>query len=166
MGCASSTAATRPRVLVPIKAVNAGRANGWSPGQFSPYHAQAKAAFTAGDENHDGVLDARELYGVLVRLGFFNGVPPQHVESIMEAELAKADSIDRDRRITFEEFLPYFEYLMHSMQQRGAHVMAPAQPAQFYGQPAYGVATQQYGCLLYTSPSPRDQRGSRMPSSA
>ena len=25
---------------------------------------------------------------------------------------------------------------------------------------------QQYDCLLYTSPSPRDQRGSRMPSSA
>ena len=25
---------------------------------------------------------------------------------------------------------------------------------------------QQYTCLLYTSPSPRDQRGSRMPSSA
>ena len=25
---------------------------------------------------------------------------------------------------------------------------------------------QVYGCLLYTSPSPRDQRGSRMPSSA
>ena len=26
--------------------------------------------------------------------------------------------------------------------------------------------TQFYNCLLYTSPSPRDQRGSRMPSSA
>ena len=26
--------------------------------------------------------------------------------------------------------------------------------------------TREYGCLLYTSPSPRDQRGSRMPSSA
>ena len=26
--------------------------------------------------------------------------------------------------------------------------------------------TQSYICLLYTSPSPRDQRGSRMPSSA
>ena len=25
---------------------------------------------------------------------------------------------------------------------------------------------QRFGCLLYTSPSPRDQRGSRMPSSA
>ena len=29
----------------------------------------------------------------------------------------------------------------------------------------FGIA-QKYGCLLYTSPSPRDQRGSRMPSSA
>ena len=28
------------------------------------------------------------------------------------------------------------------------------------------VTTQGYTCLLYTSPSPRDQRGSRMPSSA
>ena len=28
------------------------------------------------------------------------------------------------------------------------------------------VATQEWICLLYTSPSPRDQRGSRMPSSA
>ena len=26
--------------------------------------------------------------------------------------------------------------------------------------------THPYDCLLYTSPSPRDQRGSRMPSSA
>ena len=26
--------------------------------------------------------------------------------------------------------------------------------------------SEQYTCLLYTSPSPRDQRGSRMPSSA
>ena len=30
--------------------------------------------------------------------------------------------------------------------------------------PAQGLL--QAGCLLYTSPSPRDQRGSRMPSSA
>ena len=27
-------------------------------------------------------------------------------------------------------------------------------------------SVKDYGCLLYTSPSPRDQRGSRMPSSA
>ena len=35
---------------------------------------------------------------------------------------------------------------------------------------SYGKGTKQVstdkGCLLYTSPSPRDQRGSRMPSSA
>ena len=29
-----------------------------------------------------------------------------------------------------------------------------------------GVVYAPWGCLLYTSPSPRDQRGSRMPSSA
>ena len=34
-------------------------------------------------------------------------------------------------------------------------------------QHAYKMAKKMYGiCLLYTSPSPRDQRGSRMPSSA
>ena len=31
---------------------------------------------------------------------------------------------------------------------------------------AVKAARQAYTCLLYTSPSPRDQRGSRMPSSA
>ena len=31
---------------------------------------------------------------------------------------------------------------------------------------AIGQINQRLGCLLYTSPSPRDQRGSRMPSSA
>ena len=30
----------------------------------------------------------------------------------------------------------------------------------------YSVMVSDYTCLLYTSPSPRDQRGSRMPSSA
>ena len=29
-----------------------------------------------------------------------------------------------------------------------------------------GLALEEGNCLLYTSPSPRDQRGSRMPSSA
>ena len=34
------------------------------------------------------------------------------------------------------------------------------------GQQISGVTGMQIICLLYTSPSPRDQRGSRMPSSA
>ena len=32
--------------------------------------------------------------------------------------------------------------------------------------PSKDKLKQLYACLLYTSPSPRDQRGSRMPSSA
>ena len=34
------------------------------------------------------------------------------------------------------------------------------------GEKVYLLVTKGYVCLLYTSPSPRDQRGSRMPSSA
>ena len=34
------------------------------------------------------------------------------------------------------------------------------------GSPVIGETLQHNGCLLYTSPSPRDQSGSRMPSSA
>ena len=30
----------------------------------------------------------------------------------------------------------------------------------------FSTINNKWGCLLYTSPSPRDQRGSRMPSSA
>ena len=38
---------------------------------------------------------------------------------------------------------------------------------QSYGAPVgYGAQPVVYGCLLYTSPSPRDKRQSRMPSSA
>eukprot|EP00829_Urostomides_striatus_P008267 TRINITY_DN1909_c0_g3_i3.p2 TRINITY_DN1909_c0_g3~~TRINITY_DN1909_c0_g3_i3.p2 ORF type:complete len:169 (+),score=67.57 TRINITY_DN1909_c0_g3_i3:67-573(+) len=43
----------------------------------------------------------------------------------------------------------------------------PRPENQFPGQVAYGRPQMQPNiCLLYTSPSPRDQRGSRMPSSA
>ena len=35
-----------------------------------------------------------------------------------------------------------------------------------YSRPELRLPEQIEGCLLYTSPSPRDQRGSRMPSSA
>ena len=36
----------------------------------------------------------------------------------------------------------------------------------FQGQPLFRASWPRNDCLLYTSPSPRDQRGSRMPSSA
>ena len=42
----------------------------------------------------------------------------------------------------------------------------PGRVAKTLLQLANRFGTQEGGCLLYTSPSPRDQRGSRMPSSA
>ena len=48
-----------------------------------------------------------------------------------------------------------------------AHHFSMHAKDQDYGkQRYYKEANRLYGCLLYTSPSPRDQRGSRMPSSA
>ena len=48
--------------------------------------------------------------------------------------------------------------------------VAPGDPARFMlginAQPDTVAALRAEFCLLYTSPSPRDQRGSRMPSSA
>ena len=82
--------------------------------------AQAEAAFRAGDVNGDGVLDAQELYMVLVRLGFFNGVPPQNVQAMMEEQMARADSSVRDRKVTFDEFVPYFEYLITNSRSAGS----------------------------------------------
>ena len=109
-----------------------------APGTYNRYYDQAKAAFIAGDTDRNGVLDAQELFQVLTRLGFFNGVPPSQINQIMEQELAKADRHQRDRLITFEEFVPYFEYLMQELQRRGGTVLPPAQPTQYYGQPGYG----------------------------
>ena len=41
-----------------------------------------------------------------------------------------------------------------------------SQPATLFTLSDIGLSVHRYSCLLYTSPSPRDQRGSRMPSSA
>ena len=71
-------------------------------GTYSRYFDQARAAFTEGDVNHDGVLDRNELFGVLMRLGFFNGVPPEMIQTIADSEMRKADSQQKDQHITFD----------------------------------------------------------------
>lgn len=151
MGCAPSAPPKppAPKYQVPAAAMHR---NPPQPGAYSQYHDQARAAFTQGDANRDGVLDAQELYGVLVRLGLFNGVPPQHINAMMEAELQKADRHTVDRLITFEEFLPYFEYLMQELQKRGAQIRPPAAPTQYYGQPGYGVHRE---CAVVPVPPPQ-----------
>ena len=42
----------------------------------------------------------------------------------------------------------------------------PAETGSIFGNTVQRPNPEYYSCLLYTSPSPRDQRGSRMPSSA
>ena len=138
MGCGPS-APPKPKPKYQSPPATAMHRNPPRPGTYFQYYDQARAAFTSGDTNKDGVLDAQELYGVLLRLGFFNGVPPQQVNQLMEAELKSADSFRADRLISWEEFLPYFEYLMQRLEQRGVTVRPPAAPTQYYGQPGYGV---------------------------
>ena len=59
-------------------------------------------------------------------------------------------------------FFPHIGYTKDDMQ---LHVKIAAQKPELIDKEAV-AAEFPYGCLLYTSPSPRDQRGSRMPSSA
>ena len=50
---------------------------------------------------------------------------------------------------------------LHRLLKEGAKVIFTGRK-----EDAGNAIAQETGCLLYTSPSPRDQRGSRMPSSA
>ena len=54
------------------------------------------------------------------------------------------------------------------MTLRVAFQMDPMETVDIDADTTFALAevAQARGCLLYTSPSPRDQRGSRMPSSA
>ena len=59
----------------------------------------------------------------------------------------------------------------HGIEPAAAAVAVAAAPGAGGGDGAaekteFDVVLNSAGCLLYTSPSPRDQRGSRMPSSA
>jgi len=65
--------------------------------------------------------------------------------------------------------IPSFEdslvrWVRHQEQAADAQGRAMRRVRLLRGNQAYNVDL--YACLLYTSPSPRDQRGSRMPSSA
>ena len=100
MGCFNSTPVQQPRVRAPMRATQVHMVP--THGTYSRYFDQARAAFTEGDVNHDGVLDRNELFGVLMRLGFFNGVPPEMIQTIADSEMRKADSQQKDQHITFD----------------------------------------------------------------
>ena len=59
---------------------------------------------------------------------------------------------------------------VRKLESNGAIAIAKSNVPEWAGghtfNPVNGLTRNPWDCLLYTSPSPRDQRGSRMPSSA
>ena len=95
---------------------------------------------------------------VLDRSGSMGGAPLREAVRCARFMLERMQPTDRASIVTYDNTV---------------NVLVPSQPV---GNRApflhalktisSGGSTDLHGCLLYTSPSPRDQRGSRMPSSA
>jgi len=83
-------------------------------------------AFQSADADKNGQLSMQELYGLLVQMGVFNGVPPQYLQATVQQEFMKVDS-NRSGGITFDEFVPYYTHILQSLQQRGALRQMPMQ---------------------------------------
>ena len=69
-----------------------------------------------------------------------------------------------------KEYKERLKKVKDSMQKLGIELLVSHDPANMNYLTGYDAWSFYYAqcvfCLLYTSPSPRDQRGSRMPSSA
>ena len=100
--------------------------------------------------------DARPVYDLISALSAGRALPPQDIETPVVAELVgKGDTSDVNdvikelRRATGAN--PEVQRLRKEYRD-----IAGVNPKNYLA----------YACLLYTSPSPRDKRQSRMPSSA
>ena len=90
----------------------------------------------------------------------FTGVVPNFVDFAANIR----DVFIRENLLTFEDILPNLATNLNHLQNNSDYSQF-----NYDSQAKIGVTTSflfNQGCLLYTSPSPRDQRGSRMPSSA
>ena len=90
------------------------------------------------------------------------GIAPADVDGVVTFTLDNSDDVSTMRSLGFDQ-LNYISRLPHG---GGASVatLAHAQAAILSGTAEVVVIWR--ACLLYTSPSPRDKRQSRMPSSA
>ena len=77
-------------------------------------------------------------------------------------EMMSRYGVGRDWPLSYDELSPYYDEVEQVMQIAGS-VSTPFPNRPTYPLPGHRLSEP---CLLYTSPSPRDQRGSRMPSSA
>ena len=69
-------------------------------------------------------------------------------------------------RRVFHSGMPQYFQVLYSGYTLSPRHNWPSVVLLIYSQYSLYYGLQYYSCLLYTSPSPRDQRGSRMPSSA
>ena len=102
---------------------------------------------------------------------------PTLIAKAIKQEIFKQTQLTASAGISYNKFLAKIasdldkpDGLTLITQKQGPEFVKQLAIGQFYG---IGPATESrmqdlgiYTCLLYTSPSPRDQRGSRMPSSA
>ena len=102
--------------------------------------------------------------GLSLRISQHLALTPQLQQSIRLLQLSTLEMAQEVEQMLDENpFLERTEDIAEreafGLDQSDAPVSGGEQIAEAAQQPAYD-------CLLYTSPSPRDQRGSRMPSSA
>ena len=102
-----------------------------------------------------------ELIIVMVILGIMAAVAvPRYLDSISNAEEAAEDAVISSIRAGLTQ------YANNSLYESG-RAEWPTNLFDALSEKPAGYSTDATdACLLYTSPSPRDQRGSRMPSSA
>ena len=84
---------------------------------------------------------------------------------------AVLNSIYQNPSLNFDQYLRSFWIYLLLVQfvdrkELGMFDLPSKRKYNFIDRRYYELISDYYSCLLYTSPSPRDQRGSRMPSSA
>ena len=123
---------------------------------------QATAQILAGlnEEQHRAVtIDAPQL---VIRAGAGSGKTRVLTRRI--AHGAMTDALDPRRTLALTFTRKAAGELNHRLRQLGLRESAAA--GTFHAVALTQLRRHWESCLLYTSPSPRDQRGSRMPSSA
>ena len=110
------------------------------------------AAGDVSEENDFGELPPASIHGTVID---DTGAPIPGVTIDLSGDATATATTDAAGDYWFEDLAP------------GEYTVTETQPAGFLdGIDTAGTSGGDDTCLLYTSPSPRDQRGSRMPSSA
>ena len=115
----------------------------------NPEETMAYVARVSNPQNQENPNYAK-LLGYCIKHGHWSVFEQAFMTLEIETTRGLAAQILRHRSFTYQEF---------SQRYADSSLLADEIPL-------FDLRSQDTNCLLYTSPSPRDQRGSRMPSSA